>query len=215
MFIVLCLMNKTGSLLTVDILDAVTFGILGSASGSVVNHMKIKGYVTEKELQETREELEDLSKKELLTTMRNRNAYLLERHEISDLCNYSLACIYMDVNGLHELNNTLGHESGDEMLIKIAKEIRHFFGEDFSYRIGGDEFVAFVLDKKSEEIDLLIKQLVEKIEKQNYHVAIGYERSLILHLCLHDLIETAEDKMKQNKEQYYRKNRHRQMRNNR
>ena len=35
-----------------------------------------------------------------------------------------LCCIFVDVNGLHELNNTQGHQTGDRMLQEVARQIR-------------------------------------------------------------------------------------------
>lgn len=206
LFIVLCLLTKTGAVLTVDILDAIIFGILGSASGSVVNHMKIKGYVLEQQLQE-------ISRIDQLTQMRNRNAYEFERYSIPDLCRHSLTCIYIDVNGLHELNNEKGHELGDKMLQQIAIEVKYAFNEDLSYRIGGDEFITFLPDKSDEDIRKIIQELVEKIEMKNYHVAIGYESCKIRHLSIENLIKTAESKMFRDKKRYYKNIANRDMRN--
>ena len=43
LFVVLCFTNKTGAVLSVDVMDAVIFGILGTASGSEINHMTVQG----------------------------------------------------------------------------------------------------------------------------------------------------------------------------
>lgn len=67
----------------------------------------------------------------------NKNAKLLQVRK------KRLACIYIDANGLHEINNARGHLAGDQMLRFIADTLKVSFGEEALYRIGGDEFVVF------------------------------------------------------------------------
>ena len=52
-----------------------------------------------------------------------------------------MTVIYIDVNGLHELNNRLGHAAGDEMLRFVAKACVERFPKADVFRLGGDEFL--------------------------------------------------------------------------
>ena len=52
-------------------------------------------------------------------------------------------CVYIDANGLHELNNERGHEAGDLMLRFVADSLMEQFPKGSLYRVGGDEFVVF------------------------------------------------------------------------
>ena len=205
-FIVLCTHNKVGAVLSVDIIDAVVFGILGVSSGSVINQMKVRGYVLEQKLQ-------DISRFDQLTKTRNRNAFEVEQDSILSFCKHSLACIYMDVNGLHEVNNEKGHEYGDKMLKYIATEIKRAFSEELTYRVGGDEFIAFVPDKDESEIEQAIAEMNAEIEKEGYHVAVGFENSKSRHLCIDALIKAAESKMFCDKKRYYKDIANREVRN--
>ena len=195
-FIILCLRNKEGSVLSVDIIDSLVFFVLGSASGFVINNMKVRVYISERKLH-------DISRLDQLTQMKNRNAFELEKDSIPSLCKMSIGIIYIDVNGLHEINNEKGHKYGDKMLKDIANEIKLFFSDKISYRIGGDEFVAFVLDLNNDEIEKLLHEMIEKVEAKSYHIAIGFETAPIRHLCLDKLINNAEKKMSTNKNSYY------------
>lgn len=56
-----------------------------------------------------------------------------------------LYCVYADANGLHELNNRLGHV-GDRTLRAVADLLRRHFPDANIYRTGGDEFVIFQKD---------------------------------------------------------------------
>ena len=54
-------------------------------------------------------------------------------------------CLSFDINGLNEVNRTVGITAGDEMIIGAAQCIKACFGEKGKiYRIGGDEFNAFI-----------------------------------------------------------------------
>lgn len=205
-FIILCKINKSGSVLSVDIIDAIIFGILGAVSGSIINSMKVRGYNFEQKLQE-------ISRIDQLTQTRNRNAYEIERDSIVDVCKTSLACIYIDVNELHEINNEKGHEYGDKMLCFISNEIKCTFSEVMTYRIGGDEFISFIPDITQEKLEELISCIKTNVEAQNYHIAIGYDISKLHHLQLDSLIKTAEANMFCDKKRYYKNIANREIRN--
>ena len=78
----------------------------------------------------------------MLTSLRNRNTYEQRLHDYASLKNCEIASVYVDVNGLHEINNTKGHAAGDQRLRYVGRTIQHEFGEMNSFRIGGDEFVV-------------------------------------------------------------------------
>lgn len=196
-FVSLCFKTKTGAVLQNDVIDAIVFGVLGLISGIIISRMKIYGYVLEQKLKE-------VSRFDQLTQMNNRNSYELTLSSIASHAAHSLACIYVDVNGLHELNNKEGHASGDEMLKFIAEQIKMFFGEDLSFRVGGDEFVIFVPDTGICELEQDINMMVKKIEKEGYHVATGCEVMSTHYLSLDNLIKSAESKMYQSKKQFYK-----------
>lgn len=197
LFILLCLANKTGPVLSVDIIDALFFGVLGVASGLVINHMKIRGYVSEQKLQE-------ISRVDQLTRVNNRNAFEFDLFSLNKKCRHSLACVYIDVNGLHELNNTKGHEYGDEMLKFVAQQIKNTFSEEFTYRVGGDEFVVFVPDTPKAEIGYDVKLMANELKDYGYYIATGYSFMNLRQLSIDALIKTAEVEMFRNKKQFYK-----------
>ena len=74
-----------------------------------------------------------------LTGLQSRNAYskMLKKLELG--APFGLAVIMIDVNGLKQVNDTMGHEAGDELICGAAECIKRALGS--GYRIGGDEFV--------------------------------------------------------------------------
>jgi diguanylate cyclase (GGDEF)-like protein len=56
---------------------------------------------------------------------------------------YPLAIIYLDLDGFKMVNDTYGHEAGNEVLRRVSQMLRgHVRGEDFIGRLGGDEFLV-------------------------------------------------------------------------
>ena len=117
--------------------------------------------------------------------MQNRNALreqtpdsaLRQKRTVSDGI---FSCVYVDVNGLHELNNTSGHEKGDQMLQTVALELQGRFGRDNCYRTGGDEFVAFVQDEPETAVRAAVNELVRALERKGCSAAIGAALTLTL-----------------------------------
>jgi diguanylate cyclase (GGDEF)-like protein len=116
----------------------------------------------------------------------------------------SLSCVYVDVNGLHELNNASGHEKGDQMLQTVALELQGRFGRDNCYRTGGDEFVAFVQDEPETAVRAAIDELIRALERKGCSAAIGVVTQNAGSVDLDTLIRQAEQQMYQAKEEHYR-----------
>lgn len=195
-FIVLCYRNKSMDLIPTDVVNVITFSILGTISGIIVSHIKVRGYVVEQMLHK-------ISRFDQMTQMNNRNAYELERISIPYEARCTLACIYIDVNDLHVLNNTKGHDYGDEMLKYVARQIKKFFGDKYSYRIGGDEFIAFALDVSDWEVTQKTTELKRVCEEKGYHIAVGSKRKEVRNIDLEGLIKDAELEMYREKDLYH------------
>ena len=151
--------------------------------------------------------IKDLGEKDALTGLYNRNRYELDLPSYPGLVRRSLACIYVDVNGLHEMNNSQGHAAGDTMLQAVAKQLQATFGPTFAYRIGGDEFLAFALDREEEEVLRQTEELQAALEAQRFPVSIGvqWEEPPFV---LDALIKAAEQKMYDANRAYYQDSRH-------
>ena len=202
-FIGLCFQTKTGGVLDNDVIDAVVFGILGIASGTIINHMIIKGYISEYKLAEANEKLRLINRTDSMTGMQNRAAYDKDITKLSSISKECLACIYIDADGLKIINDTFGHKSGDIMLKFVAEKIVDHFGSDLTYRTGGDEFVAFVPDPGDFEIKTRTDRMIKEIEDRGYHVSVGWKIHDLNVLSMPDLEKEAENFMYDKKEQFH------------
>ena len=88
-----------------------------------------------------------LAMEDRLTGIGNRRAFDEKVYElIMEADQYeNIALIFMDLNGLKKVNDTYGHNVGDEMIIASSGCIKNTFATlGFSYRIGGDEFCVII-----------------------------------------------------------------------
>ncbi|MGN0777808.1 MAG: diguanylate cyclase domain-containing protein [Aristaeellaceae bacterium] len=148
-------------------------------------------------------EKQRLADTDLLTGLRNRNCYERNLEARAFPCRSHLTCIYVDVNGLHDVNNTKGHEAGDKMLQEVAKTLQKHFGASHTYRIGGDEFVAFAMDAPMEAIRDKCSAMEQHLMEQDYHISVG-RCTQDVPLNMDSLIKNAEARMYEEKDRYYR-----------
>ncbi len=146
-------------------------------------------------------EIRKQGERDALTGLYNRNRYEKDILQIHPEEEKGLICIYIDVNGLHEMNNEKGHEKGDRMLKTVADGIRKHFPDGKSYRIGGDEFVVFVHGEEK-EITAQSDALKASLEALDYHISVGIQ-SKTENGSVASQIKGAEKKMYAEKKKYY------------
>jgi diguanylate cyclase (GGDEF)-like protein len=99
-----------------------------------------------------------------LTGLANRTL-LLDRlqHEllVSTRRRTPLAVLFVDLDGFKEVNDTLGHAAGDQLLVDVARRLPAVLrAQDTVARLGGDEFVAICADLPADLADELVTQHV-------------------------------------------------------
>ena len=151
--------------------------------------------------------MKEQGERDSLTGLYNRNRYESDLTEYRDYSGGPLTCVYIDVNGLHELNNTQGHKAGDIMLKSVADQIRQMFGSSHTYRIGGDEFVTFIPETEADVIEKRCLRIKTELAKSNYHISVGTHREEQIS-SIEDLIKAAEKKMYDEKRKYYENTSH-------
>lgn len=150
----------------------------------------------------TYQSVKEQGERDALTGLYNRNRYMQDSSDCAQWYRDTLACVYVDANGLHELNNLHGHAAGDRMLQTVASVMTKYFGDEHTYRIGGDEFLAFVPDRPEAELQALGDNCVAEIRAAGYHIAIGVELARGVSSTA-NMVEAAEKKMYAAKHAYY------------
>lgn len=93
-------------------------------------------------------ELRRMALRDPLTDLANRR-FLDEHFEplvaAARKAGHDLVCVAIDVDGFKQVNDTLGHDAGDELLVFLASILRGCVRrEDYTVRLGGDEFVLLL-----------------------------------------------------------------------
>ena len=78
------------------------------------------------------------------------------------------ACIMFDLNNLKTVNDTMGHSSGDQLIMNFARLLRSVIPEeDFVGRYGGDEFMAVIYHTSKAEVEDILKYLRREKDRLN------------------------------------------------
>ena len=148
-----------------------------------------------------------------LTGFYNRFAYETEvasLEESGEMTN--LVYISADVNGLKVVNDTLGHEAGDELIIGACECMKKCFGPYGKlFRTGGDEFAALIyaddgqLEKIKKELDETTRNWYGKYNK-HITLSCGYvKRSEAENKSLRQIAVLADKRMYEDKSKYYQR----------
>ena len=136
-----------------------------------------------------------------VTGLFNRSAFEKYLNESEPHTFSHTVCVYIDVNGLHELNNKHGPVAGDKLLQSVAECLRAQFPDDGLYRIGGDEFVVF--SKADAAVcEARMQAVSSALAAQDYSISYGIAAQETTE-GLSDLVREADENMLKNKRCYY------------
>ena len=111
-------------------------------NGRIIGFVGTIQDITDRKIAE--EKLEKLAYFDPLTGLANRSMFHREVNDVLTRCGRTgsqAALLLLDLDRFKEVNNSLGHASGDELLAKVAQLISRVLGADqFFSRLGGDEF---------------------------------------------------------------------------
>jgi diguanylate cyclase (GGDEF)-like protein/PAS domain S-box-containing protein len=146
--------------------EMITISAAKNASGSVDHYVSLSTDITT--IEDYQEQLERIAHYDLLTNLPNR-ALLLDRlNQAISQCqrhNRLLAVAFIDLDFFKEVNDTHGHNVGDELLIVLSKRMKDALREgDTLARFGVDEFIAVMVDLENIKDS---QPLLERLLKAN------------------------------------------------
>lgn len=161
-------------------------------------------------LQERVAQLDQLAHQDSLINLPNRRGFMRELDRLIarvDRYGISAAMLFVDVDGLKMINDTLGHRAGDEALIQIAnllsKGVRH---SDVVARIGGDEFGILLESSDADAAHETAARLIEQISScEVLHDGEALPLSVAIGVGMIDALDTAEAVMERADEAMYRR----------
>lgn len=204
----------TRSILDIPIRDdGKLIGYFGASNFVKVKNIDIKelmetvSYFLSSEFSRRRliEELENKSIYDALCGIKNRSAMEMSI-KMYKKRSFTVGVLYADANGLKVLNDTKGHEAGDELLKEISVIMKRRFNRDYVYRAGGDEFVIIVPKMEKEDFCEACEALIQDFgQAPGISIAVGYEWGANSS-DVDAIMKAADTKMYEDKANYYRKN---------
>ena len=194
---------KTPDVADVDVWNMITFGVVAIVATVFIMSIKFRALAQSKQI-------EYMSQTDLLTGLKNRNHFENQQQAYAKMCKENIICVYGDANGLHEINNREGHQAGDRMLTEVAAKMQKRFGPEHTYRVGGDEFVAFEVDGQPEKTVSAMEQIRQELKEEGYHISFGIsvQDKAQGALNIQELVKEAENNMFSAKREFYRQPEH-------
>jgi len=126
--------------------------------------------------------LRSLSLIDDLTGLYNRRGFsdLGEQHlKLARRTARAVLLVYLDVDDLKTINDTLGHQMGDRALVRVADLLRETFRQsDIIARIGGDEFAVMALEASEQNEAQLLERLRDRVREVNQANGEPYDLSV-------------------------------------
>lgn len=155
------------------------------------------------ERKKAEDQLKYLSLHDALTGLYNRTYFEQEMHRVEGGRFHPVGIIIADVNGLKLVNDTLGHDAGDTLLVSAAEVLRDSFrDEDMVARIGGDEFAIMLPNCDLQAVESgcqRIRKAIDYYNNQNpkimLSISLGFAVSSTPQAKMLELFKEADNKM--------------------
>jgi diguanylate cyclase (GGDEF)-like protein len=148
-----------------------------------------------------------------ITGLYNRRGFLTfaEQHlKLARRIKRELLLVFLDLDGLKQINDTFGHPEGGRALVKTAQSLKASFHRDLDIiaRLGGDEFVVLTMDSFLESAEIIYTRLEGHLKKTSAQTNRSYQLSFCLGLArfnpknrmtLSDMMAEADEDLYKNK----------------
>ncbi|MCU7985306.1 putative bifunctional diguanylate cyclase/phosphodiesterase [Shewanella sp. SW24] len=118
-------------------------------------------------LRNSHQKLKELAEHDSLTKLVNRYGFELCLNRAiarAKRCHDYLAVILLDLDDFKAINDTLGHQTGDILLVKVAARLSEVLRDgDIIARLGGDEFVVLVTDNEYKYFPMIVANRLLKV----------------------------------------------------
>lgn len=153
--------------------------------------------------------LNDQLYKDSLTGLENRHAYEHYAQNVETKKLNKLSIVFLDLDNLKTINDQFGHQEGDEALKNFANLLSDGFSlsERKFIRLGGDEFLILLEERRRENLEIYINDFIERVEDYNmfslkpYRIEFSY--GLVKYnndADIHQLLKRADQLMYQHKQ---------------
>ena len=171
--------KKTGELYW----EHVHISPIRNRKGQVTHYLAIKEDVTEHKKFET--QLLNMATRDPLTNLFNRRRFQEElQYWIAQTLRYGAtgALLFLDLDNFKYVNDTLGHQAGDELLICLAEMLRSRLRDtDIFARFGGDEFAILLPYTDREKAGLIAAEILELTREHTFeHSKVTFSIGIVI-----------------------------------
>jgi len=153
------------------------------------------------------EQLKFLSLHDFPTGLYNRAYFAEEAKRLDAGRRYPVSLIICDVDGLKIVNDSMGHDVGDQLLVAVADVLRAGVREgDVVARVGGDEFAILIAHNAATDVEHVMERIQSLIDKHNHSkqimpmiISMGFATSPGREKSIDDLYREADNCMYQMK----------------
>lgn len=166
---------------------SLTLAPIKDAAGEVIGVSVIGRDVTEAK---RAEELREMALTDELTGLNNRRGFIAmaekKSHEAMRT-GRGFTVLFIDLNGLKNINDTLGHQEGDAAIADAAQILRSTFRDsDVLARLGGDEYAALLPKETTHETESPIARLQAMTDIHNMQAGRPYKVSMSVGIATFD-----------------------------
>ncbi|WP_215146281.1 sensor domain-containing diguanylate cyclase [Exiguobacterium qingdaonense] len=138
-----------------------------SKSGHLLHYMTVSREIMQRKALE--KQLKHLAYHDALTDLPNRRFFLAYLEEAMDRAEFEqreLAVLALDVDRFKQINDTFGHDVGDELLRQLARRLTSVLREqDMIARLGGDEFAVLIRFKDPSALHRVAEKVIQALQR--------------------------------------------------
>ncbi|MBS4217347.1 EAL domain-containing protein [Bacillus sp. FJAT-49711] len=153
-------------------LEWLTISEVKNPDGLVQGYIGVFSDITDRKKAE--DELKMLAHYDALTGVPNRHSFTKRFSDLLDISNQSqqkLALLFLDLDRFKQINDSLGHEAGDKLLMEVASRLQELIkNKDVIARLGGDEFVIILSNIKHQRESVHISEKIIEILKKPFNI---------------------------------------------
>ncbi|NTW66998.1 MAG: GGDEF domain-containing protein [Nitrospirae bacterium] len=166
--------------------------VMGTVDAIIISG--VLGYIVidlvDTQRKERENELARLSITDELTQLHNRRGFYLLADQLvkmADRTKTPVDIMYVDLDRLKWINDTFGHEAGDNVLVSVAAILKKMFrNSDIIARMGGDEFVVMPVGASKFGITVIRARVEKAFQKHNEMHGAAYRISISMGFSRYD-----------------------------
>ena len=161
--------DKTATLVTMlNLFILFGFALISYLCGIISINFSALSYQTIKTQAESNSKLRDNVLRDQMTGLYNHNTFIehLDKQVQGD---DAICLVMLDIDDFKQVNDTFGHDCGDDVLIFVADAIRKYCTKmDTPYRYGGEEFAIIFKNKSVQEVRATMEDMLAYVSKHRF-----------------------------------------------